>query len=328
MSKIKELAGKTASIQPRSNTEKQADRPVKTAPVMLYDATSRMHAAEQRAEELEQRLKEAESKTASYEIALDELHEVPGRRRHLTGEQYSELLENLRRNDLVTPVTVVRRPEGGYEIVSGHNRVRAFQDLGRKTIPAVIREADAATADINAFYANLLQPTLPDYEKYLGFRLIQHRRPELNQEQIAEMAGVSPALLSRLLSFEHLPAEVHQMLEKTPGALGASAASDLAILAKQGKATEVIEAVRKVTEEGADQKTAVAFATKGVQSPEARAKAEIVTYKVGKAPLCSYRRTDTTLRIDFKSPEHAAAVHDEIQRVLENYATSLKTGKK
>jgi ParB family chromosome partitioning protein len=327
MSKIKELAGKTASIQPRVG-EKHQDRPAKTAPVMLYDATSRMHAAEQRAEELEQRLRKAEENSANLEISIEELHEVPGRRRQLTQEQFGELRENLRRNDLVTPITVSPRADGGYEIISGHNRVKAFAELGRHTIPAVIRETDAARADMNAFYANLLQPSLPDYEKFQGFQLIRKRQPELTQEQIAEMAGVSPALISRLLSFEDLPAEAHLILENKPETLGAKAASDLAILSKQGKADQVVDAIRKIAEEGIDQKLAVSLAARTQQTESAKPKADVVTYKLGKAQLCSYRKTDTTLRIDFKNAEHAAAVHEEIQKVLENYTASLKTGKK
>lgn len=326
-SKFKELAGKTAGIQPRT-TEKAQERSPKTAPVMLYDATARMHAAEQRAEELETRLRDAEKNGASLDLPLSDLHEVPGRKRNLTNEQFQELRENLRNNELVTPITVRPRTQGGYEIVSGHNRVRAYQELGRATIPAVVRDTDSARADINAFYANLLQPALPDYEKYLGFRLIRSRHPDFSQEQIAEMAGVSQSLLSRLLSFEELPEDTHTILIEHPNCLGAAAASHLAALVKRGRAAKVTEAVRKIVEEGVDQTVAVKLAAKDEDTPKHKPAVEIMTYKVGKAALCSYRKTETTLRVDFKSAEHAQAVHAEIQMVLERYAASLKAGQK
>lgn len=327
-SKLKELANKTARIQPRDANEKASEKPLKTAPVMLYDATARMHAAEQRAEELEARLLEAEKKTTLFEIPLDQVHEVPGRQRNLSEVQYQELRDNLRNNELVTPITVRPRSDGGYEIISGHNRVRAFRELGRATIAAVIRETDAARADINAFYANLLQPTLPDYEKFLGFRLIRSRHPELSQEQIAEMAGVSQSLLSRLLSFEELPEDAHAILMEQPWCLGAAAASSLASIAKSGRGAKVVEAVHKIAMEGLDQATAVSLASKDVEKPRARPPVEITNYKIGKSPFCSYRKSDTTLRMDFKSAEHAEAVHSEILAVLEKYATTLKMGKK
>ena len=325
-SKFKELANKTAGIQARA-PDKPAERPMKTAPVMLYDATARMHEAEKRAEELEARLREAEQRASHLSIPLDDLHEVAGRKRSLTEEQYQELRNNLRHNELVTPITVRARAEGGYEIVSGHNRVRAYRDLGRDAIAAVVHDTDVARADIHAFYANLLQPTLPDYEKYLGFKLIRQRHPERSQEQIAEMAGVSQSLLSRLLSFDELPAEAHAILVRQPNSVGASAASSLAALARQGKADKVIEAVRKIADEGVDQATAVAAAVRSDDKPKDKAAVEVTTYKVGKAPLCSYRRAGTTLRVDFKSAEHAEAVHAEIQKVLEQYAAGLKGGK-
>ena len=328
MSKIKELAGKTASIQART-IDKSQERPPKTAPVMLYDASARMHAAELRAEELEARLREAEQDSANLELPLDELHEVPGRKRVLTPEQFSELRENLRNNDLVTPITVRSRPEGGYEIVSGHNRVGVYRELGRSTIPAVVRQTDAAQADINAFYTNLLQPTLPDYEKYLGFKLIRSLRRSLSQGQIAEMAGVSQSLLSRLLSFEELPKEAHRILLEHPSVLGASAASKLSSLIKQGKGDRVVEAVRKAVEDGLDQAQVVAFAMKDDEKPvRSRPAVDAMTFRAGKAPVCSYRKTDVTIRLDFKEASHAAALHEKLIRVLDAFCAEVKAGKK
>lgn len=327
MSKIKELAGKTAGIQPRTS-EKHHDRPSKTAPVMLYDATSRMHAAEQRAEELETRLREAEKNASSFEIALNELREVPGRRRKLTEEQFAELRENLRRNDLVTPITVRPLPEGGYEIVSGHNRAAAYRELGRERIPAVVQETDSVRAEMNAFYANLLQPTLPDYEKFLGFQLICRRHPDLTQEQIGEMTGISQSLVSRLLSFGELPPEALELLEKKSAGLGATAAQNLVAYAKQGKAKEVVEAVRKIVMESVDQSTALAVFSQPKRETGLKREADVKSYKVGRSLLCEYRKAGTTLRLDFKTQEDVEAVHEEIQKVLEAYAARRKLEKK
>ncbi len=328
MSKIEELAGKTAGIQART-VEASQERAPKTAPVMLYDASARMHAAEQRAEELEARLREAERDSANLELPLEALHEVPNRKRILTPEQFTELRENLRNNALVTPITVRARDEGGYEIISGHNRVSVFRELGRLTIPAVVRQSDAAQADINAFYANLLQPALPDYEKYLGFKLIRTLRPSQSQGQIAEIAGVSPSLLSRLLSFEELPAGAHKILAQHPAALGASAASKLASLVRQGRGERVIEAVRRAAKEGLDQTQVVAFALQFDDKPErVRPRVDSMVFRAGKIPVCSYRRTDVTLRLDFKNPRHAAAMHERLIEVMEAFCAEIKAEKK
>ncbi|KRB72346.1 ParB/RepB/Spo0J family partition protein [Noviherbaspirillum sp. Root189] len=324
MSKIKELAGKTAGIQARS-VEKTGHRPPKTAPVMLYDATARMHAAEQKAEELEAKLNAALESTAAFEVPLSDLREIAGRKRQLDDEQFNELKENLRHNELVSPVIVRPSDDGGYEIVSGHNRVRAFRELGRERIPAIVRRTEAVQADINAFYANLLQPSLPDYEKYLGFRLIRLRRPEMSQAQIAEMAGISPTRLSRLLAFDGLPDEAHAVLAQHPGALGADAASTLAAVAKDGGADRVTDAIKKVIEEGIDQASAVALASRReTVAAKTKPSVEVIKFKVGKSPVCSYRKADTMLRVDFRTAEDANAVHEEIQKVLQRYIDRLR----
>ncbi|SNS95030.1 chromosome partitioning protein, ParB family [Noviherbaspirillum humi] len=324
MSIYDKLGAKTAGVKARS-IEKPAEKSVKTAPAMFLNATQRMDAAEARAEELEKRLKEAEAKASSLEIALSELHEIEGRRRKLTAEEYQELRENLRQNELVTPITVRQRESGGYEIISGHNRVAVFRDLGRESIPAVVRNTDKEQADVNAFYANLLQPHLPDYEKYLGFCMLRSRRGDLSHEELADMAGISRQQVSRLMAFAELPAEAVHLLNEHPAAIGANAAQALAAAAKSGHAQRVVEAVSKVISGELDQARAVKFAGAG-EMPTKPAKLEPVRIKVGKAVYCDVRRNDRTIRLDFKSPEMAEAAHDAIRNVLEALAKGMKGG--
>lgn len=329
--KLSQLSALTAGVAPIKDATAEPNK-IRSAPGQVMEFALQRDQAVRRAEEAEARMQELESKLQNAQVqgpvltvSLDQLHEVEGRRRKLTAEQFDELTENLRSNDLITPITVRSRDAGGYEIVSGHNRVAAYRALGRTEIEAVVRSLDEERAVLGAFYANLLQPSLPDYEKYQGFRLIRERRQDLTQEQIAEMAGVSPALLSRLLAFEGLPTEVHELLSARPEMIGAAAAASLAGFAKQGKAAKVIEAVQKLAAEGIDQSAAVAYVSRAEAGPiPTKPKVDVKTFKVGKTPLCSYRRTDTTLRVDFKSAEHAAAVHEEIEQVLERYAASLK----
>jgi len=80
------------------------------------------------------------------EVDLSDLVEVEGRRRVLSQQEYAELKANIQHNKLTTPVTV--RPLGGgkYEIVSGHNRVSIFKEMGLKSIPAFIRDYSSVDA--------------------------------------------------------------------------------------------------------------------------------------------------------------------------------------
>lgn len=179
MSIYDKLGAKTAGVKARE-IEKSSVKAPKTGPGIHLDATARMDAAEQRAEELEALLKKAGA-GSPVRIKLDQLHETPGRKRTLSDEEFAELKNNLAKNELVTPITVRPRPNGdGYDIISGHHRTKAHRELKRVDILAVISDVDDLQADLHAFYANLLHPSLPDFQKYLGFKMIQKKKPDLS----------------------------------------------------------------------------------------------------------------------------------------------------
>jgi len=326
MSIYDKLGQKTAGIKARS-IEKPTDKTPKTAPGMFLNATQRIDAAETKVEELETKLREIEASGQSLEIPLDQLFEVEGRRRKLSVGEYQELRENLRNNELVTPISIRKRKAGGYEIVSGHNRVSVFRELGRTTIPAVVRETDEAQADINAFYANLLQPNLPDYEKYLGFCMIKKRRPEMSHEEIADMAGLSRSQVTKLMAFSTLPEEAHKVLQENVAAVGATAAQDFANLTKAGRAKQVIEAIGKIVTGELEQGQAVKFASTDVQA-KAISKSAPITIRAGKATYCEFRRSDKVIRLAFKTAEEAEAIEEAIRQVVETKAKLIKDSSK
>lgn len=322
MSIYDKLGAKTAGIKART-VDKPADKPLKTAPGMFLDATKRLDAAEAKVEELEAKLKEAEAAGVS-EIPLDQLHEVGGRRRKLTEQQYNELKENLRNNPLVTPITVRKRAAGGFEIVSGNNRVAVFRELGRTGIPAAVLDSDDDQAEINAFYANLLQPDLPDFEKYAGFKRIISKHPDLTHAQVAEGAGVSRSFVSQLMAFDDLPADAIAILNDKPDALGANAAQDMAALVKKGRAAQVTGAIAKLAAGEIDQAKAVKEAAAEAVAKVVGAKPEPVKIKAGRATYCAIQRADKVLRIQFQSAEEAETVQEAIREVLERRANELK----
>lgn len=165
-------------------------------------------------------------KNAVLDLPVGSIIVVPGRKRTLTDEQYSELLINLKNNRLVTPVTVMLREDGDYELVSGHNRLAVFIELGRPTIPAVVQEFNSGKVRSAAFYANLLHPSLSDYEKYIG---LSAERDEfgLSIRDLAEVVGIAKSSIERLMSFSCLPVDSQELLAKNPHALGATSANSI-----------------------------------------------------------------------------------------------------
>jgi len=273
----------------------------RTAPGQLMDLQGRYAEATDRIKELEAQLATGQA----LEIPLDQLHEVPGRKRKLTDEQFSELIENLRKNPLVQAITVRPRAKGGFEIVSGNNRAAAYRILGREKIMAVGLHASDEQVDLSAFYANLLQPSLPDYEKYQGFKRRQEKTGK-TQRELAEEAGVPESTVSSLFSFEKLPDEAKAHLDAKPQILGYHAATKLAQAVTSGNADLVIEAIQMLaTNSRFTQAQAIAHATKKRETTSARGAPLVV--KHGKTVVCKIEARGTRVLVDFGDAETTAA---------------------
>jgi ParB family chromosome partitioning protein len=252
------------------------------------------------------------------------LHEVEGRRRRLAPEQFDELRENLRNNPLVQAITVRTRPRGGYEIISGHNRVAVYRQLGRDRILAIVLDdATDYVTETSALYANLFQSDLSDYEKYLGFKRLILLTGK-SQKEVATESGAAEKSVSRWLSFGNLPDEALALIEQAPDKIGGAAAMALAALSKDGKAAAVVDAVKAIVEGKVSQEAGVRLAKMGKPVQVAVARAEPVTIRAGKAVYCKMVGTKQTLRLDFRSEEERLAVETAIKEVLDRFAQGHK----
>jgi ParB family chromosome partitioning protein len=283
---------------------------------------------------LNERVKKAEALNAELvhqldgqtprELAIDMLDEVPGRRRRLTPEQFEELKENLRNNPLIHPIGVKALASGRYEIVSGYNRVDAYRALGRTTVPINVLDIEADITDRAAFYANLLQPSLPDFEKYLGFRR-EKERSGASQRELAKLAGLPESTVSMLFAFEGLPTRARELIEDRPDGLGMSCAAELAKLTREGRGDRVVEAVELLLAGKVTQKEAVQHAARHERAPAQRlAAAAPVKIKAGRLEFCQYVARGSSLRIDFKLEEHRNEAQARIAAVLQDLADAAK----
>lgn len=310
------LLAKTANIAVKTNTPKPEANEPKTSPGRMLAAQSAVAAAERRVAELEASVGKA------VEVALDEITEVPGRRRKLTPEQYAELRENLRNNKLVHPITLVVR-DGKKELVAGHNRFYVFKELGRDTIPAVFADlADVEQIEEAAFYSNLLSPSLPDFEKYLGFQKHLDRTGQ-SQQDIAAAAGISAGHLSKLFSYARLPGPAIAALDAANdrGRLGVNAAYEMATFLgehpdQEAAVTEVVE--RLLSDDKVTQKQAIALLHARVRqrtvSPVA---AKTHRIKAGTRELCAVTTRNGTVTLKFKNAEDAQAWEKRVREFIE-----------
>lgn len=106
--------------------------------------------------ENEERKENKSNKTAT-EIKLDELIAFENQPfDEYTSNEMENLKESIERIGLQEPI-IVRKKDDKYEILSGHNRVACYRELGRETIEAFIVEADDDTARLIMIDSNIVQ---------------------------------------------------------------------------------------------------------------------------------------------------------------------------
>ena len=193
---------------------------------------------------------------------------------------------------------------------------------------------DDAEVDGAAFWSNLLQPSLPDYEKYLGLKQYKDQH-DLSDAELARRAGVSKTLISFLMAFGKLPAEALDILDGNSRLLGAACARRLAMVAQSGRATAVIEVLSLLSSgEVGSQEEAALLAEQGHQakvaepaeapSPSGRkVMASTVQISSGALTLCRMVSKGTSLRLEFKLDEHRERAQEIVAQAMEDLAAKL-----
>ncbi|MGE5549118.1 MAG: ParB/RepB/Spo0J family partition protein [Bacteroidota bacterium] len=151
-------------------------------------------------------LEEVESE-GRLEIAISEIRTNPYQpRREFDPVKLAELSASIKEHGVLQPV-LVRRVEGGYELVSGERRLRASELAGLTKIPAVIGEFnDIAMMEI-ALVENLQREDLNAMEEAEAYRRLLDEFG-LTQEEIAQKVGKSRSAIANSLRLLNLPETV------------------------------------------------------------------------------------------------------------------------
>ncbi len=115
----------------------------------------------------------AESKLPKiYEIPLSEIDEFPNHPFHVRlDEDMDQLVESIKERGIITPVTLRQKPDGRYEIVSGHRRTKACELAGLTTVKAEIKELSRDEAIILMVESNLQRTTILPSEKAFSYKM-------------------------------------------------------------------------------------------------------------------------------------------------------------
>ena len=107
-----------------------------------------------------------------HEIPLSEIDEFPGHPFHVRlDEDMDQLVESIKSRGIITPVTLRQKPDGRYEIVSGHRRTKACELAGLTTVKAGIKELSRDEAIILMVESNLQRTTILPSEKAFSYKM-------------------------------------------------------------------------------------------------------------------------------------------------------------
>ena len=86
-------------------------------------------------------------------------------------EDMDELVEGIKQCGVLTPVIARPHKDGGYEILSGHRRVKACELAGITDIPVVVKNLDDDTATILLVDSNLQREHILPSEKAFAYQM-------------------------------------------------------------------------------------------------------------------------------------------------------------
>ena len=106
------------------------------------------------------------------EVPLAELHPFVNHPFEVRDdEDMQKLVDSIKENGVLTNLTVRRRAEGGYEIISGHRRFHAAQLAGLESIKVQVRDIDDDQAIIAMVDANIQREHISPMEKARALKM-------------------------------------------------------------------------------------------------------------------------------------------------------------
>ena len=89
----------------------------------------------------------------------------------LDDESMQRTVESVEQYGVLSPLIARPRPEGGYEIISGHRRQHAAQLAGLETLPVIVRQMDDDAAVLLMVDSNLQRENILPSERAFAYRM-------------------------------------------------------------------------------------------------------------------------------------------------------------
>ena len=147
----------------------------------------------------------------------------------LDDESMQRTVESVEQYGVLSPLIARPRPEGGYEIISGHRRQHAAQLAGLETLPVIVRNMDDDAAVLLMVDSNLQRENILPSERAFAYKMKlealknQGARSDLTSVQVApklstekngEEVGMSKDNVKRYIRLTNLVPELLDMVDE------------------------------------------------------------------------------------------------------------------
>ena len=148
----------------------------------------------------------------------------------LDDESMQRTVESVEQYGVLSPLIARPRPEGGYEIISGHRRQHAAQLAGLETLPVIVRNMDDDAAVLLMVDSNLQRENILPSERAFAYKMKlealknQGARSDLTSDQVgqkswavnqlADDANESKTQVQRFIHLTNLIPEILDMVDE------------------------------------------------------------------------------------------------------------------
>ena len=176
--------------------------------------------------------RQEEQREQVQQIPIDALHPFTNHPfKVLDDEAMTRTVESITQYGVLAPLIARPRPEGGYEIISGHRRQHAAQLAGLETLPVIVRNMDDDAAVLLMVDSNLQRENILPSERAFAYKMkleaIKNQgarsdltsgqivqKSKLSIERVAEDAGEGYKTVQRFIRLTNLVPELLDMVDE------------------------------------------------------------------------------------------------------------------
>ena len=186
-----------------------------------------------------------------YDIPLSEIDDFPDHPFKVRlDEDMDQLVQSVKERGIIVPITLRRKEDGRYEIVSGHRRKKACEIAGLETIRAEIRDLTRDEAIVIMVDSNLQRSVILPSEKAFSYKMrleAMRRMPgrptkdnsdpvgpdfgERSNQQLANAVGDSTTQIKRYIRLTELIPTLLDLVDE--GRIAMRPAVELSYLSKE-----------------------------------------------------------------------------------------------